>query len=74
MPDSPIVAVGLLTSEDLEKLGRGFTRLFPIRNDDLFEGILAKLDTVEATPFGKGVAIMPRNSLIESIEGSASAR
>ena len=30
MADEPIVAIGLLTSSDLERLGATFTRLWPV--------------------------------------------
>lgn len=55
-----VVAVGFLTQHDLTVLGRGFQRYMPIEHDDVFGDLLAKLDEVEASPFGKGMTIMPK--------------
>jgi hypothetical protein len=52
-----VVAVGFLTNQDLELLETGFKRHFPIGHDDMFADLLAKLDHVEASPLGKGVAL-----------------
>lgn len=50
MADDRIVAVGLLTRSDLDVLGRGFSRHFPVARDDAFADLLAKLDGVEGVP------------------------
>ncbi|PAX07309.1 hypothetical protein [Sphingomonas lenta] len=39
-----IVAVGLLTARDLEMLGTGFRRAFPIDPDAQFDDLLAAID------------------------------
>lgn len=54
-----IVSVGFLTQRDLETLGTAFTRHFTVQHDDVFADLLAQLDSVEATPLGKGVALIP---------------
>lgn len=59
MSDQRIVSVGFLTQRDLDILGSAFTRHFPVQHDDVFEDLLSQLDRVEATPLGKGVALMP---------------
>ncbi len=59
MSDNRIVSVGFLTKRDLEVLGNGFTRHFPVQHDDVFDDLLQQLDRVEASPLGKGVALMP---------------
>lgn len=46
MTSKRIVAVGLLTEEDVALLGKGFKRLFPVSNDAAFDDLLAKLDSV----------------------------
>ena len=46
-PD-PIVAVGLLTQRDVEVLGVGFRRLFPVGDATGFDELLAQLDAVAA--------------------------
>ncbi|WP_243693907.1 hypothetical protein [Sphingomonas sp. BK235] len=46
MTSQQIVAVGLLTEEDVAVLGKGFKRLFPVPNDAAFDDLLAKLDSV----------------------------
>lgn len=48
MPDR-VVSIGFLTERDLEKLGDGFRRHFPIASDNMFADLMAKLDKV---PFG----------------------
>ncbi|MET4896356.1 hypothetical protein RN629_04165 [Sphingomonadaceae bacterium jetA1] len=42
-----IVAVGLLTQRDLDVLGTGFRRSFPVQQDTPFEDLLRALDTFE---------------------------
>jgi hypothetical protein len=51
--------VGFLTQRDLDVLGGGFNRLFPIERDDVFADLLRQLDDVEASPSGKGVLLQP---------------
>ena len=43
-----IVAVGLLTQRDIEVLGVGFRRLFPLDGDAPFDDLLRQLDRIEA--------------------------
>ncbi|WP_454279472.1 hypothetical protein [Sphingomonas sp. Marseille-Q8236] len=45
-PD-PIVAVGLLTQRDLDVLGSGFRRSFPVEEDAAFDDLLRALDSIE---------------------------
>ena len=59
MSDERIVSVGFLTQRDLEVLGSAFTRHFPVQHDDVFDDLLQQLDSVEASPLGKGVALIP---------------
>lgn len=42
-----IVAVGLLTQADLDILGAGFTRAFPIDTTPSFEDLLRSIDEVD---------------------------
>jgi hypothetical protein len=56
-----VVAVGFLTTRDLELLGAGFQRHFPVDHDDVFADLLIQLDKVEAVPLGKSVALRIRN-------------
>ena len=48
MADEPIVAIGLLTSSDLERLGATFTRLWPIDQTTDFSELLQAIDEAEA--------------------------
>lgn len=48
--DDRIVAVGLLTARDLEVLGRGFARCFPLSDDASFAALVAELERLPATP------------------------
>ena len=54
------VAVAFLTQHELDLLGVGFQSYLPIVHDDVFDGLLAELDEVEAAPLGRGVSLMPR--------------
>ena len=45
-----IVAVGLLTQRDVEVLGVGFRRLYPIENTVAFDDLLRRLDQIETRP------------------------
>jgi len=42
-----IVAVGLLTRADLERLGSQFTRCFPVSEDLSFDDLLRAIDEAE---------------------------
>ena len=43
-----IVAVGLLTRADLERLGDQFTRCFPVSEELKFEDLLRAIDEAES--------------------------
>ena len=47
MPCDRFVAVGLLTRRDLEVLGSGFRRAFPLENTTDFTSLLIEIDRVE---------------------------
>ena len=47
MPDNRIVAVGLLTKNDLDRLGETFSRLWPIENVPCFEELIAAIDDAD---------------------------
>jgi hypothetical protein len=42
-----IVAVGLLTAKDLERLGNGFDLAFAIKPDTKFDDLISQLEAVE---------------------------
>jgi hypothetical protein len=44
-----IVAVGLLTEEDLDMLGNTFTRLWPVDGVPKFDELLAAIDEADQT-------------------------
>jgi len=46
VPSDRIVAVGFLTQNDLDVLGKGFNRLFPVDDDTIFDDLLKQLDEV----------------------------
>ena len=48
MAQEHIVAVGLLTGRDLERLGSGFRRCFPVTDDGKFEDLLRAIDEADA--------------------------
>lgn len=41
MTDNRIVAVGLLSARDLERLGPGFARAYPVVGDHVFDDLIA---------------------------------
>lgn len=43
-PPDRIVAVGLLTQRDVEVLGAGFRRLYPVEDTAAFDDLLRQLD------------------------------
>ena len=45
--DEPIVAFGLLTQGDLDRLGLSFARSFPVSETPCFGGLLAELDEAD---------------------------
>ncbi len=47
MPPQRIIAVALLTEQDLDRLGATFTRLWPVENVPCFEDLLAAIDEAE---------------------------
>lgn len=48
MAQERIVAVGLLTSRDLDRLGDGFKRCFPVSDDRKFEDLLRAIDEADS--------------------------
>ena len=42
-----VVAVGLLTARDLELLGQGFTRMFPVDDTPIFTQLLRAIDEAD---------------------------
>ena len=49
--DEPIVAIGLLSQNDLNLLGSGFRRAFRVDDDTaLFDDLLAAIDAAEGQP------------------------
>jgi len=42
-----IVAIGLLTDDDLSRLGDAFTRLWPVEESTGFEDLLAAIDQAQ---------------------------
>ncbi|RYY24576.1 MAG: hypothetical protein EOP62_16435 [Sphingomonadales bacterium] len=48
MPDRErVIAVGLLTARDLERLGANFSRSFPIEDTPCFGELLAAIDDAD---------------------------
>lgn len=47
MTDERIVAVGLLTQREVEMLGHGFSRIWPIDDTPCFEDLLKAIDKAE---------------------------
>ncbi len=49
MPSERYVAVGLLTQRDLDVLGSGFRRAFPLDKVDAFTSLLTAIDQADGT-------------------------
>lgn len=49
MNQDRIVAVGLLSQEDLNRLGTSFQRVFPLGQDNGFDDLLKAIDAAERT-------------------------
>ena len=47
MPDERIVAIGLLTLSDLERLGETFDRLWPVDESTVFSDLLKEIDEAD---------------------------
>lgn len=47
MSKDRIVAIGLLTDDDLSRLGDAFTRLWPVEESTGFEDLLAAIDQAQ---------------------------
>jgi hypothetical protein len=45
--EEPIVAIGLLTQNDLNLLGSGFRRAFRIEDSPIFDDLLAAIDDAD---------------------------
>jgi hypothetical protein len=56
-----VVAFGFLTRRDLELLGSGFNRHFPVANDDLFAELIDQLDRIEIAPADRGIILRTRD-------------
>ena len=48
MAKERIVAVGLLTQREVELLGHGFSRLWPVDNTPCFQDLLKAIDDADA--------------------------
>lgn len=44
----PVVAIGLLTARDLDLLGAGFRRAYPIEDTACFEELLKAIDRADS--------------------------
>lgn len=47
MPSERIVAVGLLTQREVEVLGHGFTRLWPVDETPCFSDLIRAIDEAD---------------------------
>ena len=54
-----IVAVGLLTARDLEMLGGGFRRMFPVDDGHEFDALLLAIDRAVASKGGETMEAVP---------------
>jgi len=48
VPEERIVAIGLLTEDDLERLGQSFVRLWPVEETPCFIDLLRGIDDADA--------------------------
>ena len=60
MPGRRFVSVGLLTQRDLDVLGSGFRRAFPLRPTTDFTALLIQIDQADEDRENRGIqAAMP---------------
>lgn len=45
-----IVAIGLLTQDDIRRLGENFSRLFPVPRDGAFDDLIKAIDAAADQP------------------------
>lgn len=57
MAQDRIVAVGLLTQGDLDRLGSGFRNVIPVQRDTMFDDLLAQLDRIAVEPSDRGIML-----------------
>jgi hypothetical protein len=43
----PIIAIGLLTQDDVRRLGENFSRLFPVPRDGAFDELIKAIDDAD---------------------------
>jgi len=63
MPHDRFVAVGLLTRRDLDVLGSGFRREFPLSDTHDFTSLLIKIDQVQNLA---DRPVLPRGALLQT--------
>ena len=61
MGDQRIIAVGLLTARDLEVLGQGFTRAYPVDDKPCFAELLRAIDEADREWQRSAVALPRRD-------------
>lgn len=54
MASEKIVAIGFLTDLDLQRLGRGFDRAYPVSDAEDFVDLLKQLEALEWLPHRDG--------------------
>lgn len=47
MPDERIIAIGLLTADDVQRLGATFTKLWPVDQSTDFSELIRAIDEAE---------------------------
>ncbi len=57
MNDVRIAAAGLLTQQDLDRLGPTFNCAIPVVDDGMFDDLLAQLNEIHIEPLGKGAFV-----------------
>ena len=50
MPEKRIVAIGLLTQREVELLGHGFSRLWPVDETPCFTELIKAIDEADREP------------------------
>ncbi len=74
MAQEPIVAVGLLTHRDLDRLGDGFRRCFPVSDDGQFEDLLRAIDAADAAVRRRGGHAVPADAREDTAGALAASR
>jgi hypothetical protein len=69
LPDQRIVAVGLLTQREVELLGHGFSRLWPVDETPCFTDLIKAIDEADRQLANEPPAEVPTHAPSQPVPG-----